>query len=151
MGTVSYQSDSGLERARSRRVDLRGTMQHLEDVVARPSSGPEEWRVDVRSALNDVKSALQGHIDEVESPDGLLTDVLEDAPRLGGLVAALIKDHGDLITAWERASEAVDTEPLDKTRIRRRVVSLLGRLTLHRQAGSDLVYEAYTVDIGGTG
>jgi hypothetical protein len=31
--------------------------------------------------------------------------------------------------------------------IRRRVVNLIGRLTLHRQAGSDLVFEAYNVDI----
>jgi hypothetical protein len=33
------------------------------------------------------------------------------------------------------------------TQVRRRVIALLGRLAIHRQRGSDLVYEAYNVDI----
>jgi hypothetical protein len=32
--------------------------------------------------------------------------------------------------------------------VRRQVTTLLGRLTLHRQAGADLVFDAYNVDIG---
>jgi hypothetical protein len=31
------------------------------------------------------------------------------------------------------------------------VIGLLGRLTIHRQKGADLVYDAYNVDIGGRG
>jgi len=34
---------------------------------------------------------------------------------------------------------------------RDRLLALLGSLVRHRQRGADLVYEAYAVDIGGTG
>ncbi|MDN5789700.1 MAG: hypothetical protein L0H25_02355, partial [Micrococcales bacterium] len=34
---------------------------------------------------------------------------------------------------------------------REEVTVLIGRLVRHRQAGSDLIYEAYQVDIGGSG
>ena len=35
--------------------------------------------------------------------------------------------------------------------MRDRLLALLGTLARHRQRGADLVYEAYAVDIGGTG
>jgi hypothetical protein len=37
---------------------------------------------------------------------------------------------------------------VEPTLVRRRVTSLLGRLAMHRQLGSELVFDAYNVDIG---
>jgi hypothetical protein len=57
----------------------------------------------------------------------------------------------ELLGAWLRAEATVRAARRNGTDlralIRRRVVNLIGRLTLHRQAGSDLVFEAYNVDI----
>lgn len=143
--------DTGLDRARSRRTALRAAMEGLEDAVAGPSAVVDVWTQGVRDALDAVRSALQAHIDEVEAPDGLLADVAETSPRLTAAANALSTDHAALLGAWDRAAAALDAEPIDTVKVRRRVVALLGRLTLHRQAGSDLVYEAYNTDIGGRG
>jgi hypothetical protein len=56
----------------------------------------------------------------------------------------------ELLGAWLRAEATVRearNERASRSAVRRRVVNLIGRLTLHRQAGSDLVFEAYNVDI----
>lgn len=136
-----------LERARAKRRDLRQTMDVLEDVVSRPAT-TDSWNDTVRDALEDVKRALIDHIHEVEAPGGLLAEVIDDAPRLSNRVQELEGEHGVLIAAVDRALESTASSGRDDpAALRRRVVSLLGRLTNHRQQGADLVYEAYNVDI----
>ena len=39
----------------------------------------------------------------------------------------------------------------DLPAFREELTTLMGRLRRHRQAGSDLIYEAYDVDLGGSG
>jgi hypothetical protein len=60
-------------------------------------------------------------------------------------------EHRQLVSALLRTNEAWRFAQLDPTkgpeRLRRAVTSLLGRLARHRQRGSDLVFEAYNVDI----
>jgi hypothetical protein len=58
---------------------------------------------------------------------------------------ALIKDLLDNLTAC--LGEPGITTDVDN--VRDRGTALLGRLLRHRQRGSDLIYQAYTVDIGG--
>ena len=102
--------------------------------------------------MAELRQALDEHIEEVEGPDGLLAEIMESAPRLASEVEILRQEHGQLVTALIRAQEIsraveIDTAP-DPLRLRRAVTRLLGRLTLHRQRGSDLVFEAFNVDIG---
>jgi hypothetical protein len=144
--------NEGLSRARSRRHDLRKMMEGLELAVAGPAGEPDHWLGSVESALVDLRQALDAHITEAESTDGLLAEIIALDPRLAVSADQLRSEHGDLLRAWERAYQILQDEPTpDRSKIRRRVVSLLGRLALHRQAGADLVYEAYNVDIGGRG
>ncbi len=143
--------EGGLVRARTRRRDLHQAMEALEFAVAGPAGEPDTWLASVRTALSGLRDALQAHVDEVESPHGLLAEIVDQEPRLTAAADQLRADHPDLLLATERAMEAAAEHDPAPSRVRRRVVSLLGRLTMHRQAGSDLVYEAYSVDIGGTG
>ena len=39
----------------------------------------------------------------------------------------------------------------DVLALREEVTALMGQLVRHRQSGSDLVFEAYEVDLGGSG
>ncbi len=39
----------------------------------------------------------------------------------------------------------------DPLALREEVTTLMGQLVRHRQSGSDLVFEAYEVDLGGSG
>jgi hypothetical protein len=140
-----------LDRARTRRQDLRLAMEALEIAVSGPVQSESEWLANVRRAVADLGQALQAHVDEVESEAGLLAEVVDHEPRLSQMADELRAEHPELLMAWQRVSNALDEPQPDSRAVRRRSVALLGRLTMHRQAGADLVYEAYQVDIGGRG
>jgi hypothetical protein len=145
-------SEVSLSKIRSRRHDLHQAMERLEFAAAGPSHEPEHWLGSVKAAIVGLKDALDAHVHDVEMPDGLFTEVTGRAPRLAGQVEELENEHLELLHACQRVAEALEEEPVaDRAKIRRRVISLLGRLTMHRQRGADLVYEAYNVDIGGFG
>jgi hypothetical protein len=135
-----------LETIRDRRDALRVAMHSLETIVAGPASSPG-WRDAVGNALSAIREALDQHIAAVESPDGLLEEILEIAPRLAHLTEEIEADHRDLLRMLERAEEAIPGDSDSRT-VRRTAMSLLAGLAIHRQRGSDLLYEAYSVDIG---
>jgi hypothetical protein len=138
-----------LSRAQLRRHDLAEAMTALEKAIAGPAS-VAGWLDRVEASLGNLRGALDAHIEEVEGPQGLLDEIVAVDPRLTPYVEDLRKDHIDLLGAWVRAeatARAVRGGFALPSKIRRRVTTLLGRLTLHRQAGADLVYEAHSVDI----
>jgi hypothetical protein len=138
-----------LSAAHERRRDLRQAMAGLEQAVSAPAAAVG-WTESVGRGLASVKTALEAHIDEVDGPDGLLADVVTRAPGLKPVCDELSVEHALLRGAMGRAEQdliGAMSGPEGRTRLRRRVVSLLGRLALHRQAGADLVYDAYNIDI----
>ena len=140
--------NAGLETARERRIDLRQAMARLETQVARPSATPT-WRADVEAALVELRKALDAHISEVEHDGGLLSSIAGHAPRLAGQIAEVQGQHDGLRAGLDRAMASCSMhEEVEPTLVRRRVTSLLGRLAMHRQLGSELVFDAYNVDIG---
>lgn len=144
----AFASNAGLETARERRIDLRQAMARLETRVARPSATPT-WRADVEAALFELGEALDAHISEVEHEDGLLASIATHAPRLAGQIAEMQGQHDGLRAGLDRAVASCSiNDEVEPTLVRRRVTSLLGRLAMHRQLGSELVFDAYNVDIG---
>ena len=141
---------SRLSRATTRRRVLAEEMADLEKIVAGPASA-KDWLDRVEAGLTELRHALDAHIEEVEGPDGLLAEIVDIAPRLSSQTEDLREDHMALLGAWLRAEATVRAARNDGSDagaiVRRRVVTLIGRLTRHRQAGSDLVFEAYNVDI----
>jgi len=150
-GNVEGHPNPVLARARTRRHGLQRAMTGSETAVAGPSSW-QGWLTEVEGSLAELRRALDEHIEEVEGPDGLLAEIMESAPRLASEVEILRHEHRQLMTALIRAQEIsrdVETDPAhNPLRLRRAITSFLGRLTLHRQRGSDLVFESYNVDIG---
>lgn len=128
-----------------RRQDLYDAMQRLESSVAR-ASGQDDWAVVVGHALKVMLDALQRHVIETEADDGLLAEVVDRAPNLAPDVATFRKDHDDLLHSCRAASELV-TNRSAPAEIRRKVLSLLGRLAIHRQRGAELLFDAYNVDL----
>jgi hypothetical protein len=142
--------ESNVSLAGRRRRDLFEAMIELEIVVAGPSAS-EGWLSRVYESLSDLVKALQAHIDEVEGPDGLLAQIIDEAPRLSAETDEFRREHVELLEACERTRKAILGARLvadgASETVRRHVTPLLGRLTAHRQRGSDLVYDAYNVDI----
>lgn len=139
-----------VERARTRRHSLKDAMTDLEAVVSSPA-GAEGWVDDVSAAMKELGLALKEHVEVTEGDEGLLDEILVNAPRFAAEVGLIKAEHEELEDALERAFLTLEgtmtVGSKDPEPIRRRVMTVLGRLSLHRQRGADLVYEAYNVDI----
>jgi hypothetical protein len=61
-------------------------------------------------------------------------------------VDVLVREHSAVFSALDALAARIDTEP---ERLRGWAEDLLRALAEHRQRGADLIYEAYTTDLGG--
>ena len=151
LGTGS-DTDAGGAR---RRADLYQAILGLEQAASRPAvAREEEWLTGVIEALDDLEGEILDHIEITERHDGLYAEIVEAAPRLSLKVQLLRDEHPQMQEATSslkaRLTAARDGDALsvDDT-ARDEIQRLLGRLVKHRQRGADLVWEAYTRDIGG--
>lgn len=147
-----------LDPVRRHRAELRESASALELALAAPTPGRNAlWLERVRAALMELLADFREHVELTEGSGdkrGLYVDVLRAAPRLAAAVARLTEEHAELVVAVTDLLEAVegtDGRPaeVDVDQVREEATRLLGRLVRHRQRGSDVVYEAYDVDIGG--
>ena len=142
---VERPSEETKREISSRRQELYDAMRQLEWSVAR-ASGQDGWASEVEKALTALHAALQSHVLEIEAEDGLFVDVIGRAPHLAPDVAILRRDHEDLLVSCRLASSLVAdwASPSD---IRRKVLGILGLLTIHRQRGAELLFDAYNIDL----
>ena len=141
-----------LEQVRSRRGELGESMHALEDALALPL-GMAVWGRRVRAALTELAHDVEVHVELTESPGGLYPNISTTAPRLSSGIEAQLQDHRHFVAEVNRLLQARD-DGISRTELgqhRDEITALLGRLVKHRQRGSDLIYDAYEVDIGGQG
>lgn len=153
MESYSSQPDQAfLAELRRHRAELRESMSALEDALAAPAAADQaRWAERVHVSLVELSGDFREHIDITEGPGGLYHDLLKTSPRLSGAVDGLTREHAMISSQVEHLLGQV-TAPgriEDVDSIRDLATALLGRLVRHRQRGSDLVYEAYELDIGG--
>ncbi|MFL6239431.1 MAG: hypothetical protein ACJ735_08100 [Actinomycetes bacterium] len=133
-------------------TDIRAAVLDLEAAVAAPAQGPG-WVSGVGAGLQRLAQDLAAHAATEDGPGGLYRRVLADAPRLAGEVRRLraeIDEISSLVT-WLLAVVAAGpiAQGVDwRLDVREDVNVILGRLLRHRQSDADLIYEAYTVDVG---
>jgi len=144
-----------VETAR-RRGELHATLVAVEEAIARPAAGREgAWAAFVDVALADLERSIDSHIEITEGPDGLYEDVAKVAPRLTSQLDRLRSEHERMLgQTRELRQRLLACAPSDATAvetIRDDAVALLGLLVRHRRLGSDLLWEAYSVDVGGIG
>ena len=137
----------GIARQRSQ---LGQAMIHVELAAAAPT-GKESWLADLRESARTLEAAFNHHVEEVETPTGLLDRIVDQAPRLQRASDLTREDHVTISRLIDTVLEMTDdngasTDPED---IREAVVAALLALTKHRQRGADLIYDAYDIDIGG--
>jgi len=129
--------------ARIKRRSLGESMRALETSISRATSS-DGWAEDVQASIQSVRDAFHEHIMVTEGSKGLLAEIVDLAPRLSGEAVLIEKEHQSLEDALRSLERAMGSEA---EAIRRKATVVLGRLTLHRQRGADIVYEAYNVDI----
>ena len=135
------------ERAyRARREALHAAVsdldQRLNELEARADPPADE----LEAALEQLLGTLERHIAESEDRDGLLAQVVDEAPWFGPRAERLRAEHADLLEATNellgRAGDARDVPALiEETR------RLGARVDAHRHAGTTLLLDAYSLDV----
>jgi len=141
---------------RSRRESLLRATIGLEDALASPLGDGDRWRLRVAMATDHAIARLGEHVSETEGAGNILEEVRAHAPRLARRVDQMLLDHERLEKAAHELQtavaelELVDDDQLEAQAIvvRNKSVDMMGLIARHRQRGSDLLYEAYHVDIG---
>lgn len=147
--TESSQRDvahSLLDRARS--------LDSLHEVERQAgAAGParaDEWRDDLLLSLDALVSSLHDQFDRSAGEDGLLTRVVSDAPRLASSVEELRRRQLQLIGEIDDLRQSLSdlSRTIDVVDIRSRVGELAGEIRELRAWEVDIVYEAYSYDLG---
>jgi hypothetical protein len=145
-----------LDDVRLRRAGLKAALSNLELALAAPAPHRTTWVMRVRESLRAVHEVWTRHIVETEAPGAFLDELVAEAPRLATPAARLRREHNDILQMITRVEKRLELPPADDDsygcwvdEVRTELNALLVALVKHRQRGSDLVYEAYDVDIGG--
>jgi hypothetical protein len=106
-----------------------------------------DWTGRFRQALHDLSEAYNDHVDDAEAPEGFFVDLTEADPRLEVEVAVLRQDHTALATRFQDLlrMERDEESTLSDT------AELLLDLEAHENLGADLMYRAFSEDLGGAG
>jgi len=154
-----------LTEVRRRRAELLESITALEQALAAPAPGRQmRWAERVSAALLELSGDFRDHVGITEGPTGLYSRVIFSSPRLVKAVERLTQEHAKLTELIEELLTLVGQadgsfaqgDPMlgdpalgDPEEVRDRGTTLLGALGRHRQRGADLMYEAYSLDIGG--
>lgn len=152
MATLDDSFAQYIAHVRARRAELGESMRALDEALAVPIGLGPYWRRRVRAALTELAHDVREHIALTESEGGLYDDLRVRAPRLASRIDSLAADHAHFLAEVDRLLDERD-EGLTGDAVtahREAATELVSRLTRHRQRGSDLIYEAYEVDIGGS-
>lgn len=148
MAEPNPEPSEALRAAAEKRVELKQALSRAEIAASAPSADPG-WRQNLLAELENLQVALFQHVEEVEAADGLLPELTQLAPRLANQIGHVQDEHPVLCRQCEEAIAHTKTSA-DAGSARVMVVDLLNAIILHRQKGADLVYEGYSVDIGGS-
>jgi len=147
-----------LGEVRRHRSELRDSVAAVELALEAPIALGGSWRERVHAALAELAHDFDEHVALTERPGGIYDRARRTAPRLSGRVDRLLGEHRDLRAAIHGHLGALERETMpDLPELpglpvtREELTVLVGRLVRHRQKGGDLVYEAYDVDLGGSG
>jgi hypothetical protein len=137
-----------------RRADLHGALIEVEQASSRPAVGREpEWTKEVLLRLESLAHAIDEHIQITEQTEGLYDEISAKAPHLSTKIDALREEHPVLRERSTALIARLQTTPVGPAwplrDARDDLQRLLGQIVRHRQLGSDLVWEAYNLDIGG--
>jgi hypothetical protein len=133
---VSQVAPEAIERIRRRRAELRNAEDHL-------------WWAKVSHATAELAARFHEHVDDTEREGGLYEEIAAAAPRLSAHLDRLRREHEVIAQAIRILRDgAAPVDPVQVTARREQILEVLSLLARHRFNGSDLLYEAYQVDIG---
>lgn len=147
VGEIASES-ANLAAALAQRERFYAIQLSVRRALGAPARDGRSWRARLERELARLAEATEAHVVETEASDGILEEIVEQAPRVWRAVERLKGEHAELRTRCRELRAHLDGR--DSTaRIRRETERLLAAYEAHRHRGADLVFEAYGVDIGG--
>jgi hypothetical protein len=126
--------------------NLRVAVAALHAALASEGSPDPGRRDRLLAALTEAHDHLAAHNAEAEGPDGLLAQVLQDAAWLSPRVHAVAQEHDRLLADCQRLCAAGHgDDPLDE--LERLARALAERIEEHRHHGTELLMDAYGLDV----
>ncbi|MFV2039846.1 MAG: hypothetical protein ACC660_06345 [Acidimicrobiales bacterium] len=135
-----------LAAARERRLTVKQAVSAVEVAAAAPAADPGWTQANIRE-LQGLRAAFDAHVAEVEGEEGLLEELVHDAPRLQPRIADVKGEHPTICAQIDAVVELL-TDGGSVEDVRSAALATLLAIARHRQHGADLVYNAYSVDIG---
>ena len=142
-----------IAQARALHDEVLEAMYHLEIALASAAPRREKvWNQRVIEDLGKVSDLLDEHARSAEADDGLFSMIVAAHPRLAHHVDRLGREQNNLLEqsrSLERQFAHHGEGALPNYRdVRKGIRSLLSALSSHRADANDLVFEAFTTDIG---
>jgi hypothetical protein len=142
-----------VEQARVEHDALLDAIHCLEAALASAAPGREQsWNEQVVVKLRPVVELLDEHARSADAADGLLAMISDAQPRLIHRVERLRREHGTLLNQARGLERQIEHHAPDELPnfqdIRQRTSWLLSALRHHRSAATDLIFEAFSTDIG---
>lgn len=150
MPDIREQNRAALAAIRVRRDSLLDAILDLEQSLAAPSTDRTRlWAADVATSLGALRGVLEAHVTDTERDDGLFQELSVEEPRLIRAIDRMRADHVTLTTTADELAERLGRvgDGTDVDAIRAAGLDLIRALLVHRHRGSELVYEAYNVDL----
>jgi uncharacterized protein involved in copper resistance len=111
-----------------------------------------EWLTGLRTAITTLEHALGQQQGNTAPDESLLSTIEREQPRLQRRIRELRQRyraiHDDVANLSEQLDATDNTDTIDVTDIRQRLERLANELRYQRARETDLVYEAYAVDLG---
>ncbi len=139
-----------LPELRGRRDRLRRATLALEEAASAPAAADvAAWGRTIAGRLDLFATAFDEHVAITEGDDGLFRELVEASLEVTSAVDRLRRDHvtmqAELDRARSHAAEVRDRAGIEE--LRRAILQLAESVFKHRQRGSDLLYDAYSVDV----
>jgi hypothetical protein len=100
------------------------------------------------ASLERLADAWRRHVVDSEDPEGLLADIVDQAPHLSAAVAGLREQHRVLAARLRRLRLRLIAAEGPTRLILEEASGLLSAMVDHHQRGASLVWDAFNVDNG---
>ena len=140
-----------LEGSRRDRASSLDAMHEVERLASAPAPGrPEAWRDDLLGALEELGASIHEQRSASGAAGSLLSDLMAESPWLTPSVEELLEREQQVAERIDRLTRLLAdlSRPLPIREIREELAGITREVRDLRAWETDLVYEAYSVDLG---
>ena len=147
--------DAAVKASRDDRARMLKAMSALEaSLAAGAVTRQQDWKARVMTTLGVLEEAMKAQTRELDSGTGVLAEILDTAPRFERQVRQLRDHYSDLVRQIHSLREQFTnagnggSETPDVAEIRQRLAWLITAIRHFQGRESDLLQDAFSVDIG---